>query len=283
MKRYIVLSVDENPDYMFYLPLTAWAWKKFGWEPILISAAPNIRTRIASDIERLWYATIERGQLPRIFSVTTKHEGGISITYESAMVSQISRLYAAAVQPGYLMTGDIDMIPLSDYWNPDEKSITAWGHDLTEFNHYPICYIGMPWWKWAEIMNIDQGGVIGMRDMIIRDLDSMPNAKSEDPINRWVVDQDLITSKLMPLDMNCEIDKVTRGVYPNGYPIGRVDRSAWTLDHEKLIDCHMHRDIWKDQVKLNQTLMLLMKVFPNEDFQWFINYCQEFKRIMSNE
>jgi hypothetical protein len=35
MKRYIVLGVNENPKYLYYLPLVTWAWRKIGWEPFI--------------------------------------------------------------------------------------------------------------------------------------------------------------------------------------------------------------------------------------------------------
>lgn len=278
MKKYIVLSVNDNPEYLFYLPLTVWAWRKFGWEPIIFHARTGIDRAFDNSIWKFVTGSIfdTKKSIPFIYYIYQLSG------YPSEMIAQISRLYASCelTELSFIMTGDIDMIPLSDYWSFNENEITVWGRDLTDY-HYPICYIGMNTSKWIDVMNLKDG--IGKPYQtgffIKRDLDSMPNAKSEDLIKRWVVDQDLITDRLN----NCglPITKIDRGIYPNGYPVGRVDRSAWTLEHEQLIDCHMLRSIWKNEEYKRMTMQLLHKVWPEEDFTWFEKYIEEFKKLVN--
>lgn len=263
MKKYIVLSVNDNPEYLFYLPLTVWAWRKFGWGVIFIRTEG---TKLSGWLWDRCHPDIE---------VIIKNNN-----YPSEMIAQVSRLYATCsirdVEDVYVMTGDIDMIPLSDYWSPNMNTITTWGHDLTDYQHYPICYIGMPVNMWRAVMRIYS---TDYNALINRDLDSMPNAKSEDPVKRWVVDQDLITERLN----NCglPITKVDRGMYANGYPIGRVDRSAWSLNHDQFIDCHMPRGIYSNQSRMDEMMELLEKIWPNEDFGWFVDYKYEFKKLVN--
>lgn len=259
MKKYIVLSVNENPQYLFYLPLTVWAWRKFGWEPfVFLTQETNWGVRKLINIEN-W----------NLFILRENND------YKTETLAQVSRLYASAVLPkeSYIMTGDIDMIPLSDYWKPNFDKITCWGHDLAGFGHYPICYIGMKKEKWDQVMMMSGNGY---NSFIKRDLDNLPQARSTNMEECWVVDQDLITMRLKPLDKTV----VNRGVLPNGYAYGRVDRSAWTLNHKELIDCHMLRDIWKNEVHLKMTMELLHHVWPKEDFLWFLNYVKEFAKIV---
>lgn len=264
MKKYIVLSVNDNPEYLFYLPLTVWAWRKFGWEPIIFRPQK-------SNTEGIFKFVTESIQdSPCMLRYI--HD---NIPYSSEMVAQISRLYAACLgEIGYFMTGDIDMIPLSDYWHFDENDITTWGRDLTD-GHYPICYIGMDNAKWQQVMGITSNLY---SEMIKRDLDSMPNSKSEDPIKRWIVDQDLITERIE--QTLYPVRRIDRGTYANGYPIGRVDRSAWTLNHDKFIDAHLHRGIWSTDWRYIQTIDLLRKIWPDENFMWFENYTERFKTLM---
>lgn len=111
MTKRVVLSVDGNPKYKVYQPLVMWAWRQFGWDPLLLSFAHSLN---------------------------------------SVTMSQVSRLYAAHAADSnddYVMLSDFDMLPLSDYWifNPD--TITAWGRDLTDY-HYPMCYVGMKAERW---------------------------------------------------------------------------------------------------------------------------------------
>lgn len=259
MKKSIILSVNDNPEYLFYTPLTVWAWRYFGWEPILFfhgKMTPFIDWVLYGDGRECW-------------DLELNVEG-----YHSETITQISRLYGSCVADGYIMTGDIDMIPLSDYWKPHPYKLSVYGHDLTGFGHHPICYIGAPAAIWNQIMHIDAKDY---NALIKRDLDKLPNAKSNDRVKRWVVDQDLITERINKSGL--EVDHYHRGTYKNGYARGRVDRSAWTLNHDQLIDCHMLRGIYKNPVHYEMTMALLKKVWPNEDFNWFSRYTNEFRKL----
>jgi hypothetical protein len=234
MKKHIILSVNENPEYLFYVPLAVWAWRFIGWEPILF-----YHGRL-SNIADVWHASgIEHCH------VFLLDDNG----YNSETTTQIARLYGACVSNNYIMTGDIDLIPLSDYWKPDLIKLSAWGHDLTNYEHFPICFIGAPAAIWNQVMHIDAKDY---NTLIKRDLDKLPQAKSHDRVKRWVTDQDLITDRINKSGI--PVDHYHRGTYKNGYARGRVDRSAWTLQHDQLIDCHMLRGIYKDQKAFNLTM-----------------------------
>lgn len=268
MKKYIVLSVNENPEYLFYLPLVCWAWRKFGWEPFIFINGLDNQPPIFDFVYK--NTDCRMHNYDKVFAI----DG-----FQSETITQISRLYAACVfdnSEDYLMTGDIDMLPLSDYWKFDEKEITVWGHDLTAYQHYPICYIGMPVGKWVEVMGLTS------RDynaMIKRDLNQLPQAKSIDPVIRWVTDQDLITQRLNATQF--KKISVPRGTGANGYPIGRVDRSAWTLNQPQFIDAHLFRGIYESPTgpKYAATMELLKKIWPDENWNWFWDYCIEFKKL----
>jgi hypothetical protein len=284
MEKYIILSVNDNPEYLFYTPLTVWAWRKLDWEPIIFFNGKRgpISGLIKSTFDKLHVDMT--AEMKFLYSLKVYDLDDLA-GYESETITQISRLYGASCFAGrniagvsedyYLMTGDIDMIPLSDYWKPDPNNLSVWGHDLTGYGHYPICYIGMPSDTWRKVMHLQE--VKDWNYYIKRDLDSLPQARSHDRVKRWVTDQDLITERINKSGI--PVDHYHRGTYKNGYARGRVDRSAWTLLHDHLIDCHMLRGIYKDQKAFNQTMDLLLKVWPNEDWQWFVNYRNEFKKL----
>lgn len=263
MKKYIILSVNDNPKYLFHVPLTVWAWRKIGWTPAIffhgrIGGMLDVVAEYIDDNIKDWFNWV-------------KVNG-----YQSETITQVSRLYAGCIVDTHdmIMTGDIDMIPLSDYWHPAPDKLTVYGRDLTDY-HYPICYIAMDGYKWAEVMNLIN---FDYDQHIKRDLDSLPQAKSQDKVKRWVTDQDLITdrinnSKFVP-------ERVDRGMYKNGYPLGRVDRSAWTLDHKQFIDAHLPHDILTNEQSFKKALELLHLVWPKEDWKWYINYYKEFKKMM---
>jgi hypothetical protein len=281
MKKYIVLSVNDNCDYLYFTPLTCWAWRKFGWEPIVMYHG---KLKALADV---WFATgIGISPPYEVFTVPTI-DG-----YRGDTITQISRLYASMAAPpyhSYLMTGDIDMIPLSDYWQPDTSKITVWGHDLTGFGHYPICYIGMNINDWNKVMQLNNfDSVKGTWEIsngdysaaIKRDLDTLPQAKDPDFYKYWFSDQDLITARLNEYGKE-KITFINRGQGSHGYARGRVDRGSggWVLDQPELIDAHLMQQTHHSQDKIDKLMQLLRHVWPNEDFTWFEKYTAEFKKM----
>lgn len=279
MKRYIVLSVNDNQDYLYFTPLTCWAWRKFGWEPIVFF---NPTGAASNDTVKLVFKTACEPMSSMVFNNVRKTENIEG--YRSDTITQISRLYAACLTDilngrDYLMTGDIDMLPLSNYWKPEpEYRPTVWGHDLTGFGHYPICYIGMNAANWAHVMGFDLP--LDYNRLIKRDLDTLPQAKDPDFYKYWFSDQDLITQRLKEYGTD-KINFINRGQYSNGYAKGRVDRGSWTLNHEQFIDAHLHHQIHHkgNEWKFVQTMELLHKIWPEEDFIWFEDYTKEFKKL----
>lgn len=299
MKKFIILSVNENIEYLFYLPLVVWSWRRIGWEPILFYTREQKR-----DVHNL-YTELEELTLMGHHSDfhfdyrNVSHIAG----YRSDTICQVSRLYAACLEvigeDDYIMTGDIDMMALSDYWQFDPEKITVWGDDLTGYKHYPICYIGAKKSKWRQFMNLysnEEYHSDDYNEFIKRDLDGLPQAKDPDFWKYWFSDQDLVTQRIKDF---CEgIIPQHRGQYSNGLARWRVDRGEWSLKHDKFVDAHLHRDIFKyfwtlkdeDEVlrmnkatlyskKWNETMALLEKVWPNEDWDWFVNYTREYARL----
>lgn len=256
MKKYIILSVNDNQKYLFYVPLTVWAWRQFGWEAIVFYNGPLK----SSAIEFIADSNTPFHIIPI----------GRIAGFESETIAQVSRLYASCltqISEDYLMTGDIDMIPLSDYWKPDENKLTVYGRDLTDY-HYPICYIGMDSEKWKEVMKIDGDDY---QYYMQRDMRQQPNI--------WGLDQDLITDRI---NASCFTpERIDRGTDKRtGYPIGRVDRSHWTLNHDVFIDAHLPHDILTSDASFKNVMALLHHVWPKEDWKWFVNYYKEFKKMM---
>lgn len=270
MKKYIVLSVNDNPDYLYFAPLVCWAWRKFGWYPILMFDSGK-----GDRSDLVWWFESQENLYDCDFHYLNNIEG-----YRSDTITQVSRLYAACVQEGYLMTGDIDMIPLLDYWKPNENEITVYGHDLTGFGHYPICYIGMDSKRWVEVMGLSSPDY---NALIKRDLDTLPQAKDHDFYKYWFSDQDLITKRLK--ETQFPITFINRGQYSNGYAKGRVDRGAWTLDHKQFIDAHLFHQMYHKgrEQYFEKTLDLLEKIWPNENFDWLILYTEQFRKLTGHK
>jgi hypothetical protein len=245
--KYVVISTNEVPKYRFYQPLVEWAWRKLDWGVITFNVGIECG-------DNRWPVECSG--------------------YKSETVAQVSRLYGACVtKPGdYLMTSDVDMLPLSDYWKPKFDDITCYGRDLTDY-HYPICYIGMNHDNWSLVMDLDGPDY---DKYISQDLIFSRQSK-----NVWCFDQDLITKNINKTWHRDKLTLVDRGTDKRtGYPIGRVDRSNWRLDHSVLIDAHLPHDILTSEDSFKKVINLLHTVWPSEDFKWFIQYYKDFKKTL---
>lgn len=259
MKRYVVLGVNENPKYLYYLPLVCWAWKYFGWNSVVFYAYPM------SDV----FGFICDYTIDQKIDFQPAVVPFVNV-YKSETMAQVSRLYGAAVveDDSYLMTSDVDMLPLSkNIFHYEGHRVLSIGRDLTDY-HYPICYIGGRAKVWQQFMDIQHKDYYAC---MIRDMRQQKNM--------WTLDQDIVTDKLLDYGIQ-NINHIDRGTdQRTGYPIGRVDRSHWTLDHKTFIDAHLPHDVLTNEKSFHNVMQLLHTVWPKEDWKWFINYTKEFKKL----
>lgn len=224
MKRYVVISHNDNPDYEFYIPIVKWAWQVCGWGVLAIKPFP----------------------LP---------------PYDEVTITQCVRLYAgilkAIEKDDILMTSDADMIPLADYWQPKMYDITTYGKDLTDY-HFPMCYIAMTKRKWGQVMNLNSKDI---KELMSRDLKDT-SALSEDPTKKWVVDQDIITERLKNFD-RIDISRGTdrKTSYPLGR-VDRSTNCK--IPEGPLIDFHAPRKGWEHGETIKNVLKLAFGSYPEE-------------------
>lgn len=288
MRRYVVLSVNDNPKYGYYLPLLLFAWRFLGWDVLLLYCGQK---NARNDLIMETFDLLNNRLTPQYKAYYRLVVVGIDsiLGYKTETIAQVSRLYACCMtHPSvYLMTSDADMLPLSDYWKIEQRSLytnrngsakhlfdpkpTAWGRDLTDY-HFPICYIGMQASDWINVMQLDK---LDPNEMMRRDLVKIPPRASV-----WCQDQDIVTQRILEYGEE-RIKKVDRGKdFRTGYPLGRVDRSNWRIDHPQMIDCHLPHDILTNDDSFNKVLNLLHVVWPREDWKWWINYSKEFKKLV---
>jgi hypothetical protein len=263
MKKYIILSVNRNVDYMYFMPLTIWSWRKAGFEPLCTYV----------------------GRTDELTDLIFKSADDVTIFKEiegirEATIAQVSRLYVSC-RPSlndddYLMLGDVDMLALGDHWINDTSKVTVYNHDLTEFTEIPMCYVGAPVNLWRNIMKLN--GSFDWNDCLKRDIENYPNAKDPDFYKWWGCDQQILTQRLNEYGKE-KITFINRGQYPNGFAKGRVDRGDWHLNHDQFIDAHLMQQVHHKEEKIDTLMQLLRYNWPDEDFAWFEKYTEEFKKL----
>ena len=248
MEKIVVVSANNNPDYLFYAPYIQKAWAKFGWK-VCIMVTHDV------DINKLDFNSKD-GYIISLPEIKELRE---------QTVAQASRLYAASVLPldCYIMISDIDLLPLSDYWKPDFDAITVYGYDLTWRSYYPMGYIGMTCDKWKKYMNL----TANIEADMLRDARETKIAYSDNWEEWWNFDWDLVTKRLKPFEKDITfIDRGQIEIAGATLARGRIDRYNWVATQnqpEPFIDAHCENNNVQHPDKLNKFIEVF-KRFHNE-------------------
>lgn len=246
INRYVVISTNNNPDYYFYAPFQEKAWNSLGW---------NLCVMVTRDVH------IPDLKLSNPSTVVVRMAEHSHLRSET--VAQVSRLYAASYfdSDTLLMTCDMDLIPLTDYWKPDKNNITIYGHDLTWHSFYPMGYIAMTSANWAKYMKLTDN----VEADINRDAEEYKHLTSSDNWESWWnYDWTMITDRLKPFkDSLTFIDRGQINIAGATLAKGRVDRHNFieTQNQPYLIDAHCENNNVKHPVKLEPFLELYNKFY----------------------
>lgn len=230
MKRYVVVSTNNNPDYIFYAPYVEKAWNSLGWNLcVMITADVNRDDLMLSNPETKIHA------LPDVPGMRKES------------IAQAGRLYASMLFDDdiLLMTSDIDLLPLSNYWEPVVDDITVYGHDLTDHTYYPMGYTAMISQKWRSIF--------GSMELDANEYKHL--AFAPDWASWWNLDWQMLTDRLR----GKMVTHIHRGRRSSGtYAYGRVDRGDGMQipAGETLIDAHCENINVRHPDKINKFISL---------------------------
>ncbi len=256
----IILSTTVDDNYLFFLPITVWAWKQMGYEAVVIVPLnDSFKLKKVIDFTLVICPSCKFCYLPDIGR------------YKESTIFQCARLYASAIywdgwsHDEYLLLSDIDMIPLSkEYFTHDQTKINYIGHDLTDFQHIPICYVGMSTSKWKEVMNIGDG--------LLEPEMKTGMAPFKD---NWGMDQDMLTDKMKAYGLE-KCNSIHRGKLSSGQAKGRICRAyGFDIETPSPIDAHMQRPGYEPQA-FAQIIALIKKTWPSENVQWIVNYKNDY-------
>lgn len=245
MKKYVVVSTNNNKDYQFFIPFVERAWASYGWDLcVMVTHDVDVKTLLTNRDETIIV------QLPKI-------EG-----LRDATVAQASRLYAANYLPkdSLIMTSDMDLIPLSDYWHPSPDNITVYGHDLTWHSYYPMGYVSMTGENWTKYLQCSMNTERDMlRDAkeVLDPASGLPIAYSGDWEKWWNFDWQLLTNRLRPsANAITFIDRGQVNIANATLAKGRIDRHniAVTRQQPDLIDMHAHNTSCTEPARLSEFL-----------------------------
>lgn len=246
MQKIVVISANNNPDYLYFAKYQEKAWNKLGWQ-LCIMITDDVNP---ADLEVTNPDTLII-KLPHIPELRT------------ATIAQAGRLYAASYlsDDALIMTCDMDLIPLSDYWHPNPDSITVYGHDLTWHSFFPMGYIAMNGMNWKKYMRLEGNTEAEM----IRDAKEIELPYMPDWEQWWNHDWTLITKRLTPYKHLIEFkDRGQINITGATLAKGRIDRHNWEATQnqpEPFIDMHCENNNVKHPIKLEPFLKVFNKFY----------------------
>jgi hypothetical protein len=230
--KYAIHGSNNNPLYLDFWPVVAKVWKeKFNIIPVL-GLVGNEESDLYDD---------GNGLVIKI---------KINESQDSALSSQIVRMFITKYLDGACIISDIDMIPLSkkyfidefDRYSKDDIIILSSHHPQTlKINQYPMCYV------------VGEGGELSKIFNSNTDWNEFYN---KIPKNGWTSDQVYLYECIS----NYGKDKVK---FPfRSFNNDRVDRSFWSYDlikihNQEYIDCHSLRPYNQYEKKINDLISLI--------------------------
>jgi hypothetical protein len=243
--RTVIVSTNNNEDYKFFVPYMEKAWNSLGWRLcVMVTHDVDVSTLKLNDKNNIVI------KLPHIEGLRTES------------IAQAGRLYAGNYfDHDMLMTSDMDLLPLQDYWNPTPFDVTVYGHDLTWRSYIPMGYVAMDAIKWRNYMKLTGDTEKDMR----RDANEFKHlAYAPDWESWWNWDWTQLTERLMPFKKDLTlIDRGQIDIAGATLAKGRVDRYNWkeTQQQPDWIDAHCHNNNVMHPDKQRDFLEVFEKVY----------------------
>ena len=261
-----IISTTYDDKYLFFLPIVTWAWNKLGVDVVLF--LPKYKN--SNEAEKLLLINKQK--------IITK--SNLMYCYfecpenKKSTYAQCSRLFAGCLyfsDDEILITSDIDMAVFSKDLIQSDDNIHVWGTDLVPAGQIPICYISMPKSKWKQVIRCDNHSYQEMLDYHLGSIEC-ENFRG----NYWAKDQEMAFTHIMPHNF-VEHKRAKPGTQ---FATRREDRDSWgNADRFNLIDAHLPRPGYTDE-NFEKILKLFKDVYPNDNFDWIIDYINEYIKLL---
>lgn len=260
-----VFSVTDHPNYLFFIPITAWSWNQIGCSCVIFYPE-----RIKDDPKfKLAQSYCRKDTLFMPFSCPKDAE---------ATYAQVSRLFAAVLkeipQEEVLITTDCDMMVFGDYFERYTGLIDVFGADLLPGQEqYPICYIAASCAHWWYIMSIGHHTYQQCLDLAL----AHEPANADMRGNLWARDQELVYRMIKKSRLEvCIHPRANKA----GFAKNRIDRDDgnWPESIDGAHDFHMFRP--GHQIENFAKIMRVVRWRFEAGYQWMETYHQEYTNLL---
>lgn len=262
-----IISSTGDPKYFFFIPIATWCWNKLGVE--VICFLPTNEASTGGRELRLLDEYIDRLNLKIQIAFFNCPE------HKEATYAQCSRLFAAALEypeNTMLIISDVDMAvfqkPPTDF-----RYFNVLGYDLVPQGQFPMCYVSAREQLWRQFF-IKNRSFQKCLDDLLGDIECESFRG-----NYWGKDQETLYN-LIP--HNHTLSSHQRARPGTQFAENRVDREDinWrSYLGPGLVDAHLWRPGYTDENFAN-IMELLQTQYPNDDFQWVIDYRNEYIKLL---
>lgn len=274
-----VISSTYDDKYLFYLPIVTWCWNKLGVDVICFVPGNVYNKDVGKNILTLSRVSL----INKIIDgnkLAAKFFTFICPEHKEATYAQCSRIYAAAIkelpEDEVLITSDVDMIVFGGevLQEPGEMMFDIYGADLVPDKQFPMCYVSAKVKTWRAITG---GGTYQEKlDNLLGGIEC-ENMRG----NYWGKDQETIYN-LITENNDVDFIKHNRSNGQNQFATKRYDRDdAYVLDrlNPDTLDYHLPRPGYEEN-NFNQILAVLKYHYPNDNFDWLVEYRNEYLKIL---
>lgn len=264
-----VISTTYDNKYLYFLPICVWAWNRLGVD--VICFMPHLDADYDNNKKFDLLMKVKREQGLNFYC----HEF-IAPKHKESTYAQCSRLYAACLdlpEDDIIVMGDIDLIPfkIPPYAN---DRFTILGADLVPDKQLPMCFVSAPVKLWREDFCKNRTYQQCLDDLVgVIECEHFRG-------NQWCLDQSELYNGISK--SNNQRTLIPRARPNTQFANHRVDRDDinWrSYVNEDLIDAHLWRDGFTDANFANIMELLKMK-FPNESFDWLVDYTNEYRKLV---
>ena len=268
-----VISTTWDNNYLFFLPITTWAWNQLGIDVICFIPDPSNNPKPPT-----WPLIFDLQRDYPFLSLELHRFNAPS--HKLATYAQCSRLYAAALpldENEVLITGDVDMAVFNiDFFQGlNNSNINIVGADLVPNGQFPICYVSMPVYKWRNALWMNQNQTPQEKlDYLLAHLDC-----DHFRGNYWAKDQETVYNHIIASEY--PIVKHFRAKPGTQFATRRADRDGWPeIIIPDIIDAHLPRPGYTIE-NFGKILNLFQTMYPTQDFNWMTQYFHNFHKALN--
>lgn len=267
----VIISSTYDDQYLFFLPIVNWCWNKLDVD--VICFMPSLASNTNYSIYEQW---LGRSTLVQTTAKSCQFEYFTCQDHKQSTYAQCSRLFASSLDylnpTEYLTVSDADMalfkLPPTDY-----EHFCIFGADLVPENQFPMCYITSTTSSWRYAFRTWGSGYQHKLDKLVGSIEC-----TDFRGNQWSLDQSEAFCKIMP-EKPTLLNRASPGTQFATNRIDRDDtnwRSHLGID---LFDAHLWRPGY-DDMNFANILELLSFQYPEENFQWLIDYRNYYIKLL---